>query len=212
MIAGRRKSGFTLAEMMLTLALVALVYTMVSTILIQISRYVKAGREVARERYLLLKTVEDLRYQLRSLYIPPGDKPGLLGRQTPISGRDSLQFLTCNGSVHKGVVEGTYMVRDDREEVSLQDEENSSSLFYREFPFRKMQFRTLDPYEEAPWKVKLSNVRLFELEYSAGGNIFQREWDQKNPPHRIRLRIARGGENRDRLVFDVTPGVGAGRW
>ena len=36
MIVGRRKSGFTLAEMMLTLALVALVYTMVSTILIQI--------------------------------------------------------------------------------------------------------------------------------------------------------------------------------
>ena len=209
---GRKRSGFTLAEMMLTLALVALIYTMVSTILIQISRYVKAGREVARERYLLLKTVEDLRYQLRSLYLPQNDKPGLIGKRTPVDGRDSLQFLTCNGSVHKGVVEGTYMVRDDRDEVSVRDEENSSSLYYREFPFRRAQFRTLDPFEEAPWKVKLSNVRLFELEYSAGGNIFQREWDQTNPPLRVRLRIARGGENRDRLVFDVTPGVGAGRW
>lgn len=208
----RQGRGFTLAEMMLTLALVALVYTMVSTILIQISRYVKAGREVARERYALLKTVEDLRYQLRSLYVP-GTKPGLVGKRTPLDGQDSLQFLTTNGNQHKGVIEATYLVQEHVVESREDQEKNgSTSLYYREFPFRSDTFRTLNDYEIAPWKVQLKNVKLFEIEYSATGRIFQREWTEAQPPSRIRLRIARGGTNRDRIVFDVTPGVGAGRW
>lgn len=201
---------------MLTLALVAMIYTMVSTILIQIARYVRNGREVAHQRLLLLETVEDLRYQLRSLYYPP-DQPGLDGKRTPVEGRDTLLFLTTNGRSHKGVVEAGYKVTELRAEDELPRSEQTrtvanTALYYREFPFRRMEFRTLDEFTEAPWKVILHNVKALEFEYSSDAIVWQREWDSSQPPGRIRVRLARGGDNPDRIVFDVTPGVGASRW
>lgn len=209
--SGGRKtgSGFTLAEMMLTLALVAVVYGMISTILIQISRYVKSGREVARERHRLLKGVEELRYQLRSLYYPNGS-PGLIGQRTPLDGGDTLRFITTNGRIHKGVVEVGYQL--ERIPNPEDPSDQSTNLYYREFPFRRQELRTLTPQQEATWEVMMPNVELFELEYSSGGQVWQREWDAPQAPAQIRVRLARGGENRDRIMFAVTPGVGAGRW
>lgn len=205
----RSRSGFTLAEMMLTLGLVALIYTMISTILVQVSRYVKNGRQVARQRHEMLKAVESLRYQLRSLYYPTSGA-GLLGARTPVEAQDSLRFLTTNGRVHNGVVETGYRIQEYVDEES--PERNGASLYYREFPFRRKEFRTLDPHQESPWKLYLRNVDVFELEYSSGGNTFQREWDTPAPPRTIRVRLERGGESRDRIQFEVTPGVGAQRW
>ena len=206
---GNIKAGFTLAEMMLTLALVALVYTMISTILIQISRYVRAGREAARERYQLLKTVEDLRYQLRSLYYPSAG-PGLSGMKSTLDGRDTLRFATTNGRIHKGVVEVAYKIDEVTDQV--EDEDNVPALYYREFPFRRPEIRTLEVHSEAPWKVHLPNVKTFELEYSSSGQTWQTQWEEPGPPRRVRIRLARGGDSRDRIVFDVTPGIGAPRW
>jgi len=207
-----RGPGFTLAEMMLTLGLVALVYALVSTILVQISRYVADGRKVARERYEFLNTVEILRYQLRSLYYP-GATPGLMGARTQTDGQDSLRFLTTNGRTHKGVVEAGYRVqpRTDRAEDDAH-EGLAPALFYREFRFRRAEFRTLDPHSEAPWKVLLDNVDVFEISYSAGGETWQREWEAPESPRRIRLRLGRGVNSNDSIVFDVTPGIGAPRW
>lgn len=207
------RKGFTLAEMMLTLGLVALVYTMVSTILVQISRYVNTGREVARQRYQLLNTVEELRYQLRSLYYPEA-VAGLQGTRTQTDGQDTLRFLTTNGRTHKGVVEAGYRIQkrtdDDFDEDKTSDAD--TALYYREFRFRTGDFRTLDEFSEAPWKILLPNVARFEVQYSAGTNIWQREWETPEPPRRIRIRLTRGGLNRDEIIFDVTPGIGAQRW
>ena len=206
------KVGFTLAEMMLTLGLVALVYTMVSTILVQISRYVRDGRKIAQERYQLLETVEDLRYQLRSLYYP-SSSPGLAGARSQTDGWDTLRFLTTNGRTHKGVVETGYRIQERTDVEDDADEEDlAPALFYREFRFRRVEFRTLDPFEEAPWKLLLPNVDTFEVQYSSGANVWQREWEAPEPPARIRLRLERGGKNHDRMIFDITPGIGASRW
>lgn len=217
MVSPNIKRGFTLAEMMLTLALVALVYTMISTILIQISRYVRAGREVARERHQLLKTVEDLRYQLRSLYYP-STGAALSGLRTPIDGRDTLRFATTNGRIHKGVVEVAYKIEEVTNQVSdevseqVEEEDLLPALYYREFPFRRPELRSLEVHQEAPWKVYLRNVKTFELEYTSSGDTWQTEWEEPGPPRRVRIRLARGGESRDSIVFDVTPGIGAPRW
>lgn len=205
----RPKSGFTLAEMMLTLALVSLVYTMISTILIQISRYVRSGRQVAQQRQELLSTVEELRYQMRSLYFP-AEGVGLIGQRSPLDGRDSLRFTTSNGRTHKGIVEVGYQINDY---VDPGDEtKNAPALYYREFPFRRREMRTLDIHQEAIWKPYLKKVEVFQVEYSAGGTQFQRSWEQASPPSRIRVRLERFGENGDKITFDVTPGVGAARW
>lgn len=204
-----RGGGFTLVEMMLTVALVALIYTLISTILIQIARYVKTGSVVARQRVKLLRSVEEIRYQLRSLYYPSA-QVGLMGKRTSTDGRDSLVFSTTNGRTHRGVVEACYQIQEytDAEDPK----KNGLALYYREFPFRRRELRTLEPHNEAAWEPYLKNVDIFECEYSVGGGVWQREWEAVQPPQRVRVRIERSGENHDRIVFDVTPGIGAARW
>lgn len=205
----RHNRAFTLAEMMLTLALVALVYTMISTILVQISRYVNDGRKVAESRHTLLKTVEELRYQFRSLYYPT-NTVALEGRRTPLDGQDTVQFATSNGRVHKGIVEVSYRVQEYIDEKD--PTKNAPALYYREFPFRRKEFRPLDEHVEAPWKVYLKDVGRFELEYTQDGRTWQKEWDAPYPPSTVRVRIKRVRTSHDDIVFDVTPGIGAGRW
>lgn len=213
----RRRRGFTLLEMMITVVLVALVYTMMSTILVQVARYVRVGREVAEDRHKLLTEVETIRYQLRTLYYPDS-AVGLLGERTPQAGRDWMRFLTTKGRQHRGVVEVGYKVDKYRDGEGNDDR---VGLFYREFPFGRTEMRTLDEYNEAPWKLVLPDVETFSVEYSATGQLWQREWDGTVSPRRIRLRIIRRpnagkqGVPRpagDKFIFTVTPGVGAGRW
>lgn len=205
----RARKGFTLAEMLLTLGLVALVYTLVSTILIQMSRYVKDGRIVAQRRLEFLRGVEYMRYQFRSLYVPPTSK-GLEGLRSPTEGQDTVRFLTTNGKTHKGVVEVGYRIMDYVDDKDPKN--NGPALYYREFPFARQELRTLDPQQEGPWKVFMRDVDVFELQYSNGGTLWQREWDLAVAPSIVRIHIERGGKSRDRMVFDVTPGMGASRW
>ncbi len=205
-----RSRAFTLAEMMLTLALVALMYTMVTTILVQIARYARTGREVAEQRLLFLKQVERLRYQLRSIHYPKG-VPGLMGLRTSIAGRNTLRFYTAYGELHKGVVEVGYKIESYVDSKHPEKGERLG-LFYREFPFRRQEMRTLDEFEEARWQLVLPDTDKFSLEYSASGQSWQKEWEDETPPRIIRVRIQRIPELRDRFHFDVTPGEGAGRW
>lgn len=206
----KRRGGFTLAEMMLTLALVAIVYTIVSTILVQLGRYVRDGRQVARERLEFLRSIEDLRYQLRSLYFTPDSTTGIEGLRSSVDNQDTLRFLTTNGKLHKGVVEVGYRIMDYADEKDVS--KNGYALYYREFRFPRDELRTLDSHQEAPWKVYLKNVDVFELQYSNGGVTWQREWDLPTPPAVVRVHMERIGKIRERMVFDVTPGMGAARW
>lgn len=199
--------GITLIEMMITLGLVVLVYTMITTILVQVARFVKDGRRIAAERHLLLKEVETLRYQLRSLYYP-GSETGLIGERSSINGRDSLRFLTTNGRQNRGVVEVGYQLRTYLDDAG----EEQVGLFYREFPFRREELRSLDEHEEGRWTLLLEDVEFFSLEYSNSGQDWQREWDGPMPPRLLRVRLQRSVAKQERFIFDVTPGIGAGRW
>lgn len=206
----RRSGGFTLVEILLTLGLVGLLYTMTSGILIQIARYTKTGRQVAVERHALLSTVEMLRYQLRSLY-RPSNLPGLLGTRTPLDGRDAVRFLTANGVRHEGIVELGYWVEESGRLGAENDDESGNGLYQREFPFRRHEFRGFEHYDEGRLSRVLSNVERFELRYSAADSVWQREWEEEQPPTTIRVRILRSEPN-DEITFDVTPGIGATRW
>ncbi len=211
MIRSSTKSGrgVTLTEMLLTLGLVALAFTLLTTTLIQIARYVRDGRRVATERTQLLRTVEDLRYQLRSLYYPAeSGAPGLSGMRGIESNRDTLRFLTAHGRRNRGVVEVGYRLAN----TELEDGTEGMALQFREFPFRRDELRSLDEQLEAPWALKLSAVDSFQVEYSTTGVEWQREWQEASPPRVVRIRIVRSPPSRDRFVFDVTPGIGAGRW
>jgi hypothetical protein len=196
--------------MMLTLALVALLYTMISGILVQVARYVRLGREVAEQRHAFLREVEILRYQLRSLHYP-ASSVGMIGLRGNIKGRDSVRFLTSRGRRFPGVVEVGYKIESyvDPERPS---EGERFGLFYREFPFRRELMRGMEEFQEGRWDLLLSDTDLLSLEYSASGQVWQKEWDGTVAPRIIRLRVDRSEPSKDRFAFDVTPGEGAARW
>lgn len=208
--------AFTLAEIMLTLALVALLYTMVTTILVQISRYVRSGREVAEHRLNLMREVETLRYQLRSLYVPSPSEgliaSGLIGAKSPVKARDTLRFYTTKGRRYRGVVEVGYKIDSYVDEKEPEHTEHLG-LFYREFPFRTANdMRLMDEMEDGPWQLVLKDADRLLLAYSATGDVWQQEWSEINPPRAIRVQLYRTQALKDHLDFEVTPVVGSGRW
>lgn len=205
-----RSGAFTLIEMMLTLALVALLYAMISTILVQIASYVRIGRETAEQRFVFLREIEILRYQLRCLHYPTS-AVGMLGTRGLVKGRDSVRFLTTRGRKHPGVVEVGYKIEAYTDPQHPERGERLG-LYYREFPFRRGQLRELDEFEDGRWELLLPDTELFALEYSTSGTAWQKEWDGTLPPRIVRLRLDRMAPNKDRIAFDVTPGEGAGRW
>jgi prepilin-type N-terminal cleavage/methylation domain-containing protein len=205
-----RRAGFTLVEMMLTLALVALLYTMISGILMQVARHVRVGREVAEERFRFLREVENLRYQLRTLHYP-SSTVGMVGLRGTLRGRDSVRFLTARGRQHPGVVEVGYKIESyvDPDDVAGGER---LGLFYREFPFRRELMRGMEEFQEGRWELLLPNTSILTLEYSSSGQVWQKEWDGTIAPRVIRVRLDRSPPSNDRIAFDVTPGEGAARW
>lgn len=206
----RKPRAFTLLEMMLTLALVALLYAMISGILVQVARYVRVGREIAQQRHAFLREIEILRYQLRSLHYP-ASAVGLVGLRGSLKGRDSVRFLTSRGRRYHGVVEVGYKIESYLDPKRPEKGERLG-LFYREFPFRRELMRTMEEFEEGRWELLLPDTSLLTMEYSASGQVWQKEWDGTIPPRIVRLRVDRAKPSNDRFAFDVTPGVGAARW
>jgi hypothetical protein len=196
--------------MMLTLALVALLYTMISGILVQVARYVRIGRETAAQRYVFLREIEVLRYQLRSLHYP-SSAVGLIGLRGNLKGRDTVRFLTSRGRKYHGIVEVGYKIESYVDEKDPSHRERLG-LFYREFPFRREVMRSMDEFEEGRWELLLKDTDRMSFEYSASGQAWQREWDGTIAPRIIRIRIHRAEPSHDGFVFDVTAGEGAARW
>lgn len=193
--------------MMLTLALVTLLYTIMSTILVQVASYVKVGRQIAESRLSFLSEVDILRYQLRSLHYP-SSTVAMLGAPGSLKGRDQIRFLTTRGRKLRGVVEVGYKIE------TYQDPQagEKTGLYYREFPFRRQVLRSLDESSEGPWRLVLPDVSMLFFEYSTTGTAWQREWEGTEAPRMVRIRIRRSEPNHDSFVFDVTPGEGAARW
>ncbi len=205
-----RSRAFTLVEMMLTLALVAMMFGMVTTVLVQVARYVRVGREVAEQRHAFLRDIEVLRYQLRSLHYP-ASAVGMLGLRGNVKGRDTIRFLTGRGRKFPGVVEVGYKI-ETYVDPKHPEEGEQLGLFYREFPFRRQEMRSLDEFEEGRWELLLAKTDFLAFEYSTTGEVWQKEWEGTVAPRLIRLRIDRAEPSHDRFAFDVTPGEGAARW
>jgi hypothetical protein len=84
-------------------------------------------------------------------------------------------------------------------------------LVYREFPLRNRAGLHPQPEtSEAPWKVVLDNVTHLSIDYSEDGWIWRRDWSQTAVPRRIRVHLE--SKNLPVLDFQVTPGMGGGRW
>jgi len=217
------KRGFSLLEILLVMGLVSLLMSILLSVVVQMARMTRTTTQAALRRKHWIEASEVLRWQLRSLHLPPRGKEapknaiavGLVGTpETPLwgepgqsEGRDSLSFLTTAPKRQKGVCEVGFSLRP-RNSASG----NSFDLVYREFPLRNRA--GLHPVgldsSEAPWKVLLDDVSHLSVDYSDDGWIWRRDWSETNIPQRIRIHLE--ARSLPALDFQVTPGSGGGRW
>lgn len=225
----RRGAGFTLLEVLTALALATLVYAMVAFTTLQLSRTTREASRGAEARARLIRSVEQVRWQLRCLFVrdvrgasgdgaatpatPPvstSARPGVLGnlavygKRTDEADREILLFRTSRLERGVGATEVGYRILEDQET-------GQPYLAYRQYPWADVV--GLHPPEEdpeTPWRVLSREIRGLKLEFSADGETWQREWDRPEVPKRIRVQLlpATGGP----LVVEVVPGIEATRW
>ena len=233
MMIPRRRKGFTLLEMMMVLALVALLYVMITFVVIQVSHVTRRASLAAVRKRTVIQASERLRWQLRDLYLDPttaattanttgavnttskvdprltqrptnfiGTPGASLYANTEGDGRDYIFFLTASPEKSRAVTEVGYHVQDSTN--------GQLDLMVRQFPLRTIGgFHNLSDTTDGPWRVLVSDIKVLTLDYSSDGITWQRQWDSTSIPHRIHVHLETGAE-----VFDyqVTPGIGSGRW
>lgn len=225
----RAARGFTLLEIMTVLALATLVYALVSSATLHLSRTARAANRAAEGRARVVRVSEQLRWQLRGLFTPSqedfaepdtsktptGVRSGprrvrtlgalaLLGRRTQEPDQEILLFRSNRLERGNGAAEVGYRILVD-------PETSRPALAYRQYPWADPAgLRPPEEDPEAPWRVVCREVVGLRLEFSADGQTWQREWERLERPRRIRftLILDSGGS----LQAEVVPGVEAGRW
>ena len=229
------KKAFTLAEVTLVMALLTLVYAMLLFVVQQVSQVSRRTTVAAARQLEVVKACEQLRWQLRCLFSQTDPHPGssslnsakagsaqggmaiaahqsagMLGHagsslygMRASEGRDVLLFITTHPKGRPGVVEVGYKLAEEHS--------GASDLLCRQFATRYVGgFHGMQEQTEGPWKVLLRGLRQFAADYSKDGSVWQREWDEADTPSRVRIHLETSvGEVID---FQVSPGIGAGRW
>ena len=216
---------------MVVVALLAILYTILLYAVGQTSQVSRRSSLAALQQIQIMKTTEQLRWQLRCLYSEKDPQPGnttaanttanttvntrprlgligeggtsLYGIRGEGEGRDILLFITAYPKRANGVVEVGYKLADDGA--------SGLDLMYRQFTVRDVGgFHNQQDQSEGPWTPLLRKVKQFAVDYSKDGLLWQRDWDLAQAPRRVRIHLETyAGEVMD---FQVTPGIGAGRW
>jgi prepilin-type N-terminal cleavage/methylation domain-containing protein len=213
------RKGFTLFEVLMTLALVAILTSILLLVVVRIARMTRVTTQASLRRKHWVEAAEVLRWELRNLFVPPQaaaptnaiavglvgtpDSP-LWGEPGSTEGRDSLTFLTSQPRKQKGICEVGFRVQARSGGEGL-------DLGYREFPLRNRAglHGPLDA-QEAPWTILLDDVVFFSLDYSEDGWLWKRDWTEAAAPKRVRVHLE--ARRLPALDFQVTPGMGGGRW
>lgn len=201
-MSGRRR-GITLIELLVSLALVSLLYLMVSYTTVQLSRASRFGTEACMVKQERLRAIELMRWQLRCLFVPEGGGSCLKGGRLPGTDEDVVSLVTSSGSESPGVVEATYRVLGESEETRY--------LAYREFRTRNvLSLRPWTDQQDAVYRPLDKRIKKLRLDYSTDGKIFQREWDSNEAPRAVRVLLTDHDDST--FTFSVVPGLGSSRW
>lgn len=204
----------------MVMGLVSMLLGMLLVVVVRLARLTRVTTQASLRRKHWLEATEVLRWELRNLYKPPeGEAPtngvavglvgtadtALWGEPGSSEGRDSLTFLTSQPRKQKGVCEVGFRMQ------SRTSGGDGLDLGYREFPLRsRVGLHGPIDAQEAPWKVLLDDVTHLSIDYSEDGWIWRRDWSQVAAPRRIRIHLE--AKKLPALDFQVTPGMGGGRW
>lgn len=214
------RRAFTLLEILVVVGLVSLLTSMLLMLVTRIARITRQTSTAALRRRHWLEAAERLRWQLRNLHVPSTRNPpkdtartGLVGNhETALwgepgsqEGLDWLTFLTTVPTKQRGVCEVSFCLKP----ASAGDAHYT--LMWRQFPLReRFGLHSLSDYTEAPWKPLLDDVTQLSLDYTEDGWVWRRDWSIAGAPRRVRVHLE--AVNLPVLDFQVTPGIGAGRW
>jgi hypothetical protein len=207
-------------EIVLVMSLVGLLAAILLGTVARVARLSRQTSYAALRRKHWIDAAELMRWQLRNLHqpsdrLPPENsgRPGLVGSfQTALwgepgsqEGMDQVFFLTTLPRRARGTSEVGYCMRPRGEGGTV------FNLMYRQFPLRdRSGLHGLQDAQEAPWRVLLDKVTHLSLDYSEDGWTWRRDWSETKAPRRIRVHLE--AEQVPVLDFQVTPGVGGGRW
>ncbi len=227
----RRSPGFTLLELMVAIALASMLYALVSFTTVRLSRTTRMAAQASEEKVRLVTACEQLRWQLRGLFVPNVVDPGIIGmpssptptprptsgrqpptltdrvlyaRRGPQQDRDILVFRTNRLQRGVGAAEVGFCILEA-------EKDHQPYLAYRQYPWADST-GLHDPAEdpEVPWKPLAPEIKGLRLEFSGDEQTWQREWDAPHPPRRIRASLI--PVTGDPIQMEVVPGIETGRW
>lgn len=261
--------GFTLLELMVALGLTAMVYAIVTSVTVQLSRTVRQSEEKMAAKAELVSVSEQMRWQIRCLFYPKGEidahgkitvpkrdrpqtntRPPSLGNLGVYSRRGDSEdggilllrtslpleqvpseeasrasvsaskftggsFSKASGSKPQGKrvsVMGARMGKGTAEVgYKIISSGGESFLAYR-------QYHWVDPLglhgdeddPNASWRVLSRQVKGLRFEFSADGDIWQKEWTDEDIPKWFKVTLI--PQKGDELEFKVVAGMKASRW
>lgn len=202
------------------MGLVALLLVILLGLVNRMARIARLTSASSIRRKAWMEAAELLRWELRNLLVPSsaGGAPastgrsGLLGDYTTglwgepgQEGHDNIYFLTNRARKARGTCEVDFRLRKQTSSSQKFD------LAYRQFTLRdRAGLHGNDDVPEAPWQVLLTDVTSLSFDYTVDGWTWTRDWSTSGAPRRVRVRME--AASLPVLDFQVTPGVGGGRW
>ena len=262
------RRGFTLLELMVAIGLTAMVYAIVTSVTVQLSRTTRMSEEKMSCKAELVSVSEQMRWQIRCLYYPKGEidshgkitvpqrnrptsntRPPSLGNlgvysrrgdsedggillmrtASPLSkmpaeeaSRASVSSSKFTGSSFNKLKSGQASARKNifgsrmgkgTAEVGYKiiSSGGESFLAYRQYPWVDplgLHGDADDP--NASWRVLSREIKGLRFEFSADGDVWQKEWTDEDIPKwfKVTLIPVKGEE----LEFKVVAGMKASRW
>ena len=206
--------GFTLVEMIIAIALSAIVATMAYQAFEGASRNAQSTREVLRDINKLDKAWQLISQDMRNILPPSPPQVAFRGESLKSKGKDSFQVIML--FARRGWANPLGRLRSDLQQVNYRIEEGK--LWRDYLPERNMPIQDIDFERESLHQLLLDNVIDVQLRFLSEGNMksngksvlegsdYINSWDEIWPP------ISPSGNSGLPIAVEITIEVeGSGR-
>ncbi len=198
---GFSKKGFTLIELVVTLAIVSIVIGLSLSALVYSSRGTKEASSVTSRDFEMMRVYSQMRTQLISLYKSPHFKKSFIEKNENEPKLDSIRFFTTSSAGGSGTVEAFYSI--------VKGENDEKYLAYYEYPMtRDMEKAEADGEnkEEIPI-VFSSRIKGMTISCESGGEQ-TKPWEKDEIPEIIKITLYYEIQKQEETFeFSVKPAI-----
>ncbi len=203
--------GFTLLELLVTIAIAGLIFSIVYVTLFQSIKVQQDVIESRRSYRLIQMILHQVFYDLLCVYsVEPYEQMPLIGRSNVMGDRryDSIVFTAANNYPGYGrlrgsdLVETAYYCRES--ETENKGDERGKGLFVL---YKRIQSPPAEPYDSGGYAFDFTDKILeFKLEYF-DGESWRDEWDSalmQRLPRQIKVTVTLANEQENEIRLSTT--------